>query len=72
MAEGRVYVVKPKGDEKKVLLIRARSRGGALRFSAEKTMTCAVATQDDLIALIPKGAKVEDATEEKSDEEGQQ
>ena len=42
--KGRIYVVKPQGDSTKVMLVRALSKGSALRFDAELTMDASIPT----------------------------
>ena len=54
----RIYVVHPKaGGQPR--LVRAAHPSNALRHVAQAEYTVKVATQDDIVDLVGKGAKVE-------------
>ena len=50
-------------------LVRAPSPAAAIRHVAEDMLSASVATQDDLVALLVTGAKVETAGEESPEAE---
>lgn len=58
----RIYIVT--NDTSEPRLVRAANPAQALRHVARATFSTAVASQDDLVAAVGKGAKVEDATKE--------
>jgi hypothetical protein len=53
----RIYKVTSPGSNR---LVRAANQASAIRHVAHDTMQCAVASQDDLVALLSRGAKVEE------------
>ncbi len=61
MTTTRIYLVKPKSADGKSprRLVRATHPSHALRHVAEAEYSVAVATHDDLEALLSDGAKVE-------------
>lgn len=54
----RIYSIRPKAGGK-VRLVKAPHSAQALRHIAADTYDCAVATQDELVAALTAGAKVE-------------
>ena len=63
MAEAKLKIYKvntPEGSR----LVRAGDKRQALNHVARLTITVAIASQEDLIALVSGGAKVETANEE--------
>ncbi len=58
----RIYCVNAEGT--KPMLVRAKTRAGALRFVARKSMHAEFANQDQIVNMITAGFKVDDATEE--------
>lgn len=66
-AETRVYkvvITVPPGGEKVTKLIRAQNKVQPLNHVAKGMIAVEIATQDDLIELVSKGVKVEEAGEE--------
>lgn len=63
MAAQRIYIVAPKtveaGAPEQRRLVRATHPANALRHVAEAQYGVAVASQDDLVALLGKGVRVE-------------
>jgi hypothetical protein len=64
----RVYIITPKlaedGKPRMVRLVRATHPSNALRHVASATLNVAVASQQDLIACLADGIKVEDVRPE--------
>ncbi len=54
----RIYKVKVLNEE---VLVRAETRGSAIRHAMEKSVEVEVASQDDLVRLTGKGVVVSDA-----------
>lgn len=52
----RVYIVRIGGEER---LVRATNRNRAISHVAHNTITCDVASQDDLINLVGNGTAIE-------------
>lgn len=61
MAQQRIYLV-THGDDKR--LIRAISQANARNHIARNSIAVAVASQDDIVALISTGQKVEETSSE--------
>lgn len=61
MAQQRIYLV-THGDDKR--LIRAISQANARNHIARNSIAVAVASQDDIVALISTGQKVEETSNE--------
>lgn len=61
MAQQRIYLV-THGDNKR--LIRAISQANARNHIARNSIAVAVASQDDIVALISTGQKVEETSNE--------
>ena len=66
----RIYVVEEFGGDR--FLIRATTKARAVRYVARNNYKAAVATQDDIVALVSEGQSVEDAVETDDDEPRQQ
>lgn len=70
-AQTRIYVVAPaavvEGEKPKRRLIRATHPAHALRHVASSEYGVAVASQDDLIALLGDGVQVEDLQHEQQE-----
>lgn len=67
MSSNRIYAVSPKTTTKEAAaprLIRADTQAQALRHVAKDTLNVTVASQNDLIAGLTKGVKIEDAAGE--------
>jgi hypothetical protein len=66
MSSNRIYAVSPKvtTEASAPRLIRAGNQSQALRHVAKDTLNVTVASQDDLVAGLTKGVKVEDAAAE--------
>lgn len=47
-----------------VRLVRATNQAQALRHAAKSTFTVKVASQDDIVAAVTSGVKVEDASKD--------
>lgn len=58
----RVYVVEDKAGDK-AHLVKANTKGSALKFVSDKTFTVAVASSEKLVELTKKGIEVEEAGE---------
>lgn len=61
MAQQRIYLV-THGDDKR--LIRAISQANARNHIARNSITVQVASQDDIVALVSTGQKVEETSSE--------
>lgn len=61
MAQQRIYLA-AHGDAKR--LIRATSQANARNHIARNSITVAVASQDDIVALVSGGHKVEETSAE--------
>jgi hypothetical protein len=74
MPAARIYVVAPKiaeaGKPAPRRLVRATHPANALRHVAEAQFAVAVASQDDLVALLGEGVKVEDIAAEQQQTAG--
>lgn len=57
----RTYKVTNSGDTESVHLVKASTQAQAIGFVVRNTFKAEVASQDDLIALLGNGVKVEDA-----------
>lgn len=59
----RIYVVAQKASEAPAprRLVRAQTPAAALRHVVDDTLIVAIASQDDLVACVAAGVKVEDA-----------
>lgn len=57
----RIYMVKHIGHDQSVRLIRATNGPQAIRHVAINTFEVCVASQEDLVALLSRGSKVEEA-----------
>jgi hypothetical protein len=68
MSKTRIYhvtVIQAAADAKpQERLVRAKSAAQALGFVSRKTITCDLASQDELVRLAAAGTAVEDATAE--------
>lgn len=60
MSSNRIYRVTEEGKEG-CRLVRATSQAQAIRHVASTRFEAAVATQDDLVAALTNGSKVEEA-----------
>ena len=54
----RIYVVTD-NETKNQRLIRATNRAEAVRFASRTRFSVEAASQDDLVALLPNGVKIE-------------
>lgn len=61
--ETRIYVVRHSLGESEVKkLVRAGTPAQAIRHAVKASVEARVAEQDDIVALVSAGAKVEEAT----------
>ena len=63
MATTRIYAVEANGVTR---LVRAANKVQAINHGARATITAEVATQDELIASVSAGVKVEDTQAEET------
>lgn len=68
MATKRIYLVSPSDLNTGLRLVRATTRQQALSHVANSMFVVSVATQDDLVELLPE-TKVESAVEAVTDSE---
>lgn len=60
----RIHLVETPSGKR---LIRAATKNGAIRHAAKDIIKCSVATQDELVAAVGAGIKVEDAGAEEQE-----
>jgi hypothetical protein len=65
----RIYLVSGQRSGSGFVLVRARNRADAIRHVASSQFEASVATQEELVAMISAGARVQESGNEEAPEE---
>lgn len=69
MAKTRIYLVTAGGERR---LVQAANQSRAIRHVAERTITCSVASQLELVELVRDGTLIEKAGDEQAQPEDEE